>query len=86
MTVHVTLELTDAQKTRLDDIARLQQSPVEALLMEAVERMLHHDAWFRDEVRKGLDDLLEGRTVSDEAAMAESQARREMLQARKAAR
>ncbi|MDO8379033.1 CopG family ribbon-helix-helix protein [Phenylobacterium sp.] len=86
MTVHVTLELTDEQKARLDDLARLQDSPVEALLMDAVERVLDHDAWFRAEVQKGLDDLREGRTVSHEEVLAESQARREMLLARKAAR
>lgn len=86
MTVHVTLELTDEQKTRLDDLARLQDSPLETLLMNAVERVLDHDAWFRAEVQKGLDDLHAGRTVSHEEALAESRARREMLQARKAAR
>ncbi|MDO8799852.1 hypothetical protein [Phenylobacterium sp.] len=85
MSVHVTLELTDDQKTRLDDLARLQDSPVEALLMDAVERVLDHDAWFRAEVQKGLDDLREGRTVSQEEALAENRARRELLQARKAA-
>lgn len=86
MTVHVTLELTDEQKTRLDDLARLQDSPLETLLMNAVERVLDHDAWFRAEVQKGLDDLRAGRTISHEEALAESRARREMLQARKAAR
>jgi predicted transcriptional regulator len=86
MNVHVTLELTDDQKTRLDDLARLQDAPVETLLMDAVERVLDHDAWFRAEVQKGLDELREGRTVSQEEALAESRARRELLQARKAAR
>ena len=86
MSVHVTLELTDAQKTRLDDLARLRDAPVETLLMDAVERVLDHDAWFRGEVHRGLDDLREGRTVSHEEGLAEGQARRDMLQARNTAR
>ena len=85
MSVHVTLELTDDQKRRLDDLALLRDAPVETLLMDAVERVLDHDAWFRAEVQKGLDDLRQGRTISQEEALAESRARRELLQARKAA-
>jgi len=37
-----------------------------SLVVEAVERMLDHDAWFVAEVEKGLADLEQGATLSHE--------------------
>lgn len=85
MTVHVTVELSDEQKSRLDDLARSQGAAVEALVADAVTRMLDHDAWHRAMVQEGLDDVRAGRTVSHEEVVAEGRARRAMLLARKSA-
>ncbi len=85
MTVHVTVELSDEQKTRLDDLARSQGAAVETLVVDAVTRMLDYDAWHRAMVQEALDDVDAGRTVSHDEVVAQGRARRETLLARKSA-
>lgn len=52
----VTMEiaLTPDLQSKLSRLAAQQGRPTEALVVEAVERMVDYDEWFRREVQKGL--------------------------------
>jgi predicted transcriptional regulator len=85
MTKHVTIELTEDQLARLDVLAMHKGSPVESLILEAVEQVLGYDAWYREMVQEGLDSADRGELVSHEQVVAEMQQLRAELSARKAA-
>jgi predicted transcriptional regulator len=48
------IRLTPELETKLSTMAAEQGRAAEALVEEAVKRMLAHDEWFRQEVDKGL--------------------------------
>ena len=85
MTKHVTIELTEDQVARLDVLALHKGSPVESLILEAVEQVLGYDAWYREMVQEGLDSADRGELVPHEQVVAEMQELRAELLARKAA-
>ena len=85
MTKHVTIELTEDQIARLDVLALHKGSPVESLILEAVEQVLGYDAWYREMVQEGLDSADRGELVPHEQVVAEMQELRAEQLARKAA-
>jgi predicted transcriptional regulator len=56
MEVHLNTELRE----KLGLLAAQQGRTREALVVEAVERMVSHDEWFLREVEKGLEDADRG--------------------------
>ena len=85
MTVHVTLELTEDQKTRLDELAKWQDARVETIVLDAVERMLDYDNWYRKQVQEGLDELDRGEGIPHEQVVAEmADLRAELLAGKRA--
>ena len=48
------IPLTPELQTKLTRLAAQQGRPTEALVVEAVERMVNYDEWFFHEVEKGL--------------------------------
>ncbi len=85
MTKHVTIELTEDQIARLDVLALHKGSPVESLILEAVEQVLGYDAWYREMVQEGLDSADRGELIPHEQVVAEMQELRAELLARKVA-
>jgi predicted transcriptional regulator len=53
-------------QSKLTRLATEQGTDSEALVREAVERMVNYDEWFRAEVQTGLDQIQQGRTASHE--------------------
>jgi predicted transcriptional regulator len=49
------VQLTPDQQAKLSRMAEAQGRAAEALVQEAVERLLSYDEWFSCEVEKGLD-------------------------------
>lgn len=48
------VQFTPDQQTKLLRMAEAQGRPAEALVQEAVERLLHFDEWFLSEIDQGL--------------------------------
>ncbi|MSV31293.1 MAG: hypothetical protein EXQ57_02120 [Bryobacterales bacterium] len=48
------VQFTSDQQAKLSRMAAAQGLPTEALVQEAVDRLLHYDEWFSREVDKGL--------------------------------
>jgi predicted transcriptional regulator len=48
------IPLTPALQAKLSRLAMQQGRPTEALVVEAVERLVNYDEWFLREVQKGL--------------------------------
>ena len=63
MTRHVTVELTEAQAAVLDSEAAREAKPVEAVVMDLIQRRVDYDAWFRAEVQKGIDEADRGQLI-----------------------
>ena len=65
MTVHVTIELTEEQKARLEAEAERRQLSLSELVVESVELGLYRDsdAWVAA-VQEGIDDIEAGRTFT----------------------
>ena len=57
--------------SRLDGLARETKRSRNWLIQEAVGRYLDYEVWFVDQVRAGLEDVEEGRTVPHDQVMAE---------------
>jgi predicted transcriptional regulator len=53
-------------EAKLSRLAAEQGRDRDSLVVEAVERMVDHDAWFVAEVEKGLADLDRGEVLSHE--------------------
>jgi predicted transcriptional regulator len=75
MTVRVAIDLDEEQKARLDALAQSREASPADLIVEAVTAYLEHDAWFRAEVQKGLDDVAAGRVHDWREVKAELRAR-----------
>jgi len=63
MEVHFTPEL----QAKLEHVAAQQGRDMEALVREAVERLVDHEAWFTAEVEKGLAAADRGEFIEHEA-------------------
>lgn len=50
--------------SRLNEVSQMQQRPRSDIIKEAVQGYLEAMIWLETEVKKGLDDLDAGRTVS----------------------
>jgi len=55
--------LSTGLQAKLAELASRQGRDAEALVVEAVERMVNYDEWFLREVDLGLDDADHGRLV-----------------------
>ena len=62
MEVHFTPEL----QAKLDRVAAENSSGADEYVQQLVEQYLDHDAWFRQRVRKGLDQLDRGEFLTHE--------------------
>lgn len=62
MEVHLPPE-TEAQ---LDELAKRTNRGTDELLVEAVSHLVEYNEWFARKVRKGIEDVEAGRTVSHE--------------------
>ena len=59
--------LTAVQEAALREVAAKNGTKVEDLLRDAVEQMLSHDVWFKNQVQIGLDQIERGDVVSHES-------------------
>ena len=84
MTVHVTIELTEDQKARLESLAAFKQVSVSQYLVDLAENNAHHDADFRALVQDGLDEADRGELVDHADVMVEVEALIAASEARKA--
>jgi predicted transcriptional regulator len=78
----VNVELTDAQKELLDDMARRQGAPVEAVIARLVQDQLDYDTRFRNAVAEGIAAAERGETASHDDVAARAAARAARLAAR----
>lgn len=74
MTVHVTIELTEDQKARLESLAAFKQVSVAQYLVDLAEINARRDAEFRALVQEGLDEADRGELVDHADVMAEVEA------------
>jgi predicted transcriptional regulator len=79
MTKHITVELSDAQKAQLDEIARHEDMPPEALIVDLVKARLDYEERFRAAVEEGLAQVERGETLSHEEVVARAEARAKRL-------
>ena len=59
------VHLTPQQETRLNELATTTGRGTDELVQEAVDRLLAYDAWFKEQVRVGLDQINRGEFVED---------------------
>lgn len=84
MTVHVTIELTEDQKARLEQLAAHSNVTVSEYLVNTAEEIARRDAEFRALVQEGIEAAGRGETMSHEEVMARMEARLAELEAHKA--
>lgn len=70
----LTLSLDDETMTALDNSAALRHLSREETVREAVLQLARYDEYFRNEVETGLEDIRNGRIISDEQMNAEATA------------
>lgn len=82
MTVHVTIELTEEQKARLEAEAARQQVSLSMLLVEAAEMRLYDlsDPWVMA-VEEGREDVRAGRVIDHDEVVRRAALRRAELRA-----
>ncbi|HEV2647378.1 MAG TPA: hypothetical protein VGU46_13530 [Acidobacteriaceae bacterium] len=64
MEVHLSPDI----QSKLTRLATQQGREGEALVVEAVERLVNYDDWFRSEVQIGLGQIAHNQTISHEEA------------------
>jgi len=84
MTVNFTIELSEPQKVRLEELAEHHGVSVAKLVVESAERILEDDAAYLAAVQKGIDEINAGRFFTHEEVLERSAKRREELLARAA--
>ena len=84
MTVHMTIELDEAEHARLEELAAYHRVSVTRLMKESAERILAEDRAFLAAIQKGRDDVKAGRVFTHEEVEARAAKRREELLARAA--
>ncbi len=60
------VQLTPDQETRLDELAGATGRGRDELIREAIDHMLSYNIWFKEQVRKGLDELDRGEFIEDD--------------------
>lgn len=81
MTVHVDVELTEAQKQQLEAIARHEDVLLGEVIAKLVQSRLDDEARFKAAVEEGLAQMRRGEALSNEDVIARAMARRERLRA-----
>lgn len=61
-----TVRLSQEVLNAIDGMAKTLGRSRAWVIQDALNRYLEYEVWFREEVRKGLDDLEAGRTLSHE--------------------
>lgn len=84
MTVHVTIELTEDQKARLEAVAAHQQVSISQVLVNLAEENARRDTEFRALVQEGIDEARRGELHDHADVMAEVEALIVAAEARKA--
>jgi predicted transcriptional regulator len=79
MTVHVDIELTEAQQQQLEEIARHEDVGLAELIAQLVQSRLEYDARLRRKVQDGRDAIARGEAFSHEEVEARAVARRAEL-------
>ena len=74
MNAHVTIELTEDQKARLEALAAFKQVSVSQYLVDLAENNARRDAEFRALVQEGVDEADRGELVDHADVMAEVEA------------
>lgn len=74
MTVHVTIELTEDQKARLEAVAAHQQVSISQVLVNLADENARRDAEFRALVQEGIDAADRGELIDHADVMAEVEA------------
>ncbi|CAN5142143.1 hypothetical protein BH10PSE1_BH10PSE1_28840 [soil metagenome] len=76
MTVHVSIEMDEALKARLDALSVARGEPIDVVVAEALKVLSDEDEAFLAAVDQGLASLDAGRAVSHEEVVADALARR----------
>lgn len=84
MTVQLTIDLTEDQKTRLEALATFKQVSVSQFLVDLVENNARRDVDFRALVQEGIDEADRGELIDHADVMAEVEALIVASEARKA--
>ena len=74
MTVHVTIELTEDQRARLETLAAFKQVSVSQYLVDLAENNARRDAEFWALVQEGVDEADRGELIDHADVMAEVEA------------
>jgi len=82
MTVHMTIELNEADDAQLRAIAEHEELSPEDLVKKLLAERLEYDRSYRDAVQRGMDDFAAGRFFTHEEVVARSEKRRAELLAR----
>ena len=84
MNAHVTIELTEDQKARLEALAAFKHVSVSQYLVDLAEHNARRDAEFRALVQEGIDEADRGELIDHADVMAEVEALIAASEARKA--
>ncbi|MGE5500472.1 MAG: CopG family ribbon-helix-helix protein [Ignavibacteriales bacterium] len=79
MTVNFTIELSESQKIRLEELAEYHGVSVTKLVIESAERILEEDAAFVAAVQEGIAAADRGDLIDHEDVVREAAERRERL-------
>jgi predicted transcriptional regulator len=79
MTKPVTIQLTETQETLLQETAAREESTVEGVISELIQRQVDYDARFRAAVEEGLAAVARGDTFSHEEVVARARLRAQRL-------
>lgn len=74
MNAHVTIELTEDQKARLEALAAFKQVSISQYLVDLAENNARRDTEFRALVQEGLDEADRGELIDHADVMAEVEA------------
>jgi predicted transcriptional regulator len=70
-----TVRFDQETRAQLDKMAEQMDRPRAWIIKEAVAQYLEREAWYRDEVQKGIDDVEAGRVISHEEMAARLKAK-----------
>jgi predicted transcriptional regulator len=60
------VHLPQDQETQLNELALTTGRDTDALVQEAVARLLAHNEWFKQQVQVGLDQIARGEFIEEE--------------------
>lgn len=79
MTKHITVALTEDQEAHFRAQAERQDVSLEAVIAEVIQGRIEYDAWFAQEVQKGIEAIERGEFFTHEEVVARSKVRRAEL-------